>query len=286
MAEKRAERETDVLVIGTGLAGLRAAIEARRSGQRVLLVDKSLIGINNNTALAGGGFKAALPGFLDTSVEKQYDTPDQHFRDTVIYGEYVCDQPLVETLSLEAPARILELQEFNIPHFEALCTYGLRKPMILADGSATVDANPARGGQAVTLALAEECKRLGVKTIDGCILLALLAGPEGIAGALLYRIFGGTFITCRARAVVLATGGAGKCSASTIAPMLRRATAMPPPIASAPTRGNGIHPVLAAHHDGAGPAHVVPAAVRGAAAFGLSQHARRAVPRRHPHQER
>ena len=149
MSEKRTERETDVLVVGTGLAGLRAAIEARRVGQQVLLIDKNLIGINNNTALAGGGFKAALPGFLDTSVEKQYDTPDQHFSDTVMYGEYVADQSLVETLSLEAPAHILELQEFNIPHFEALCTYGMRKPMILADGSATVDANPSRGGQVV-----------------------------------------------------------------------------------------------------------------------------------------
>ena len=121
MAEKRAERETDVLVVGTGLAGLRAAIEARRCGQRVLLVDKSLIGINNNTALAGGGFKAALPGFLDTSVEKQYDTPEQHFRDTVIYGEYVCDQPLVETLSLEAPARILELRRNSTSRISKRC---------------------------------------------------------------------------------------------------------------------------------------------------------------------
>ena len=204
------QRETDVLVIGTGLAGLRAAIEARRFGQRVLLIDKALIGINNNTAMAGGGFKAALPNFLDTSVEKQYDTPDEHFHDTVEYGEFLGDQALVEILALEAPGRILELQEFDIPHYEALCTYGLPKPIELADGSTSVDANPSRGGQVVTKGLAEECKRLGVRMMPGCVLLDLLVGKEGVTGALLYRIYQGDFIVCRAASTILATGGAGE----------------------------------------------------------------------------
>lgn len=210
MARDWVERQTDVLVIGTGLAGLRAAIEARRFGPRVLLIDKALIGINNNTALAGGGFKGALPGVLDTSVEKQYDTPDEHFRDTVEYGEFLSDQSLVETLALEAPGRILELREFDIPYFEALCTYGQRQPIALADGSVHVEANPARGGQAVTKALVAACEMAGVKTIAGCVLLDLLQGPEGVAGALLYRIFGGQAIVCRAPSVVLATGGCGE----------------------------------------------------------------------------
>jgi succinate dehydrogenase/fumarate reductase flavoprotein subunit len=204
------ERETDVLIIGTGLAGLRAAIEARRFGQRVLMIDKALIGVNNNTALAGGGFKGALPGILDTEIEKQYDTPDEHFYDTVEYGEYLADQSLVEIMALEAPGRILELQEFNIPHFEALCSYGMEKPIILADGSTAVDANPARGGQVVTFGFVEECERLGVKTMNGCVLLALLEGPDGVVGALMYRIFNGTYFVCRAATTILATGGAGE----------------------------------------------------------------------------
>ena len=204
------ERETDVLIIGTGLAGLRAAIEAGRFGQKVVLVDKALIGVNNNTALAGGGFKAALPNFLDSTIEKQYDTPDQHFQDTIEYGEYLGDQSLVEIMALEAPGRILELQEFNIPHFEALCSYGLPQPINLADGSAQVDANPARGGQTVTKGLAEACRRLGVLTMPACILVDLLMGKHGVAGALLYRIYHGDFIVCRAASTILATGGAGE----------------------------------------------------------------------------
>ena len=210
MKKSWVKRETDVLIVGTGLAGLRAAIEARRSGQRVLLIDKSLIGVNNNTALAGGGFKAALPNFLDTKIEKQYDTPEEHFKDTVEYGEYLGDQTLVETMALEAPGRILELQEFGIPHFEALCTYGLPKPIDLADGSIRIDANPSRGGQVVTMGLAAECKRLGVKTIPACVLLDLLEGKDGVVGALLYRIYRGDFIICSAASTILATGGAGE----------------------------------------------------------------------------
>ena len=68
MSEKRKEIKPDVLVISTGAAGLRATIEARRYGAEVLVVDKSLIGVNNNTVFAGGRLKAALPGILDESM--------------------------------------------------------------------------------------------------------------------------------------------------------------------------------------------------------------------------
>jgi succinate dehydrogenase/fumarate reductase flavoprotein subunit len=60
MKNKKDLIETDVLVIGSGAAGLRAAIETKRYGADVMLVDKSLIGVNNNTAFAGGGLNAAL----------------------------------------------------------------------------------------------------------------------------------------------------------------------------------------------------------------------------------
>jgi succinate dehydrogenase/fumarate reductase flavoprotein subunit len=75
--------ETDVLVICSGAASLRAAIEAKRSKANVTVVDKSLNGVNNNTAFAGGGFKAALPGILNETRTKQYTTPEEHIVDTI-----------------------------------------------------------------------------------------------------------------------------------------------------------------------------------------------------------
>ena len=81
---RRVTLTVDVLVVGAGLAGLRAAAEARRFGAKVLLVDKGLTGLSGNSAFAGGGFKTCLPG-MDTLIEKQYLTPEGHFQDTIQY---------------------------------------------------------------------------------------------------------------------------------------------------------------------------------------------------------
>jgi len=106
--------ETDILIIGSGAAGLRAAIEARRYGADVTVLDKLVIGFNNNSTFAGGGFKAALPGIMEADAVSQYNTPREHFVDTVEYGAYVNNQRLVEALALDSPARVLELVEFGV----------------------------------------------------------------------------------------------------------------------------------------------------------------------------
>ena len=80
----------------------------------------------------------------------------------------------------------------------------------MSTGPAPVPVAPARGGQVLTKALVEECKRLGVKTLTGCLMLGLLTGKDGVVGALLYRIFGGQVILYRAASTILATGGAGE----------------------------------------------------------------------------
>ena len=75
----------DILIIGSGAAGLRAAIEARRYGADVTVLDKLVIGYNNNSTFAGGGFKAALPGIMEADAVSQYNTPREHFIDTKEY---------------------------------------------------------------------------------------------------------------------------------------------------------------------------------------------------------
>ena len=69
---------TDVLIVGTGGAGLRAAIEAKRYGVDVLLADKSLIGLNNNTRWSGAGIRAASRGGCAGGINSPYDSTLEH----------------------------------------------------------------------------------------------------------------------------------------------------------------------------------------------------------------
>ena len=82
--------ETDVLVIGGGLAALRAAISARQAGARVLVAVKRLLGRSGSSALTTGGYAAALP-----ALNKQ-DDARLHYIDTVVGGGYVNERALVQ----------------------------------------------------------------------------------------------------------------------------------------------------------------------------------------------
>ena len=79
--------ETDVLVIGGGGAGLRAAIVARKYGLNVLLVSKSRVGYGNNTAIAKGALNAA--GWAESE-----DSPEEHFKDTIKAGCFINNRRL------------------------------------------------------------------------------------------------------------------------------------------------------------------------------------------------
>lgn len=186
--------ETDVLIIGSGAAGLRAAIEAKRYEANVLVMDKSLIGLNNNTAFAGGGFKAALPS-LDTSTKKQYNTPEEHIIDTIKYGSYLNNQRLVEVLALEAPARLLELQEFGVKNFEKL-------PQVYNINS--------RAGSMLTKPLLTTCNGMGVNLCPHTVIYDIIAESGVIHGAVAFDCITGVKVAIKTNAIIMATGGAGE----------------------------------------------------------------------------
>src|ERR1700677_3903286 len=94
--------ETDVLVIGSGAAGMYAAIEATRGGARVLLVDRSLIGRGGATVMAQMTVAAALG-------EETPDDWHHHYADTIAAGRGLCDEKLAALLCEEAPDCIREL---------------------------------------------------------------------------------------------------------------------------------------------------------------------------------
>ena len=99
--------DTDVLVIGTGGAGLYAAIRASEAGQRVTILDKGLVGRSGGT-VSGAGVSAVGPW------SEPDDSVDVHFRDTVVGGSYLSDQPLVRVLTSEAQDRVREMESWGL----------------------------------------------------------------------------------------------------------------------------------------------------------------------------
>ena len=98
----------DVLVLGGGGAGLRAAIEAREMGADVMVVSKSRVGYGSNTFLAKGAFA------VGTGWREPRDNPEVHIKDTVIGGRFVNDQKVVATVAQEAGTQVAFLEKCGV----------------------------------------------------------------------------------------------------------------------------------------------------------------------------
>ena len=96
--------ESDVLIIGSGGAGLRAAIEAEAKGANVLIVSKAATGMKNATIVANGSFRAAVDGY----------TIEEHRKATMEGGKHLNDPALVDVLVSEGAERLLELREYSV----------------------------------------------------------------------------------------------------------------------------------------------------------------------------
>ncbi|MGQ9674136.1 MAG: FAD-dependent oxidoreductase [Chloroflexota bacterium] len=181
--------ETDVLVIGAGGAGLRAAIEARRAGARVLLVSKTPLGEGNCSAYAMGFFAAAVGG----------KSVDEHYSDTLEAGRGLNDERLVRVLVEEAPQRIAELSEFGVKWDETR-------------GGANFSryGPPGRMGIGLTHPLRAYAARIGVESQESIQVVDLIKSGSEVAGAVGFNFRSGQWHTYRAGAVVLATGGVGR----------------------------------------------------------------------------
>jgi succinate dehydrogenase / fumarate reductase flavoprotein subunit len=194
--------ECDVLVIGAGGAGLRAAIEASALGCRVALVTKSLLG-KAHTVMAEGGVAAAL-----AHVDPQ-DGWQVHFRDTMKGGSFLNHWRMAQLHAQEAPDRVRELE-----HWGALfdrTTDG--RILQRAFGGHTYKRLAHVGdrtGLEMIRTLQDRGVHQGMDVFMECAITKLFKDGDRIAGAFAYRRQDGAFLDFRAKAVVIATGGVGK----------------------------------------------------------------------------
>jgi succinate dehydrogenase / fumarate reductase flavoprotein subunit len=192
----------DVLVVGAGGAGLRAAIAAAADGVSVGLVCKSLLG-KAHTVMAEGGIAAAMGNVDDR------DDWKVHFADTMRGGQYINNWRMAELHAKEAPARVRELEAWGAlfdrtPDGRILQRNfgGHRYPRLAHVGDRT--------GLEMIRTLQDHGIHQGIDVHMEWTVLTLLTDGERVAGALAYDRERGRFRVFAAGAVVLATGGIGR----------------------------------------------------------------------------
>src|SRR5688500_14519534 len=192
----------DVVVIGAGGAGLRAAIESSAQGMKTAVLSKSLLG-KAHTVMAEGGMAAGRG-----NVDKR-DNWKVHFRDTMRGGKFLNVWRMAELHAKQAPTRVRELEEWGAVFDrtkEGLISQrnfgGHRYPRLAHVGDRT--------GLELIRSLQDHGVHQGIKFHMECTALELLLDGGRIAGALAYWRETGRFVLFRCKAVIMATGGGGK----------------------------------------------------------------------------
>lgn len=193
----------DVVVIGAGGAGLRAAIEASAQGAKTALVCKSLLG-KAHTVMAEGGVAAALANV---------DTRDQwevHFRDTMKGGKFLNQWKMARIHAQEAPQRVRELEQWGAVFDRTKDGRILQRnfgghtyPRLAHVGDRT--------GLEMIRTLQDKGVHQGIDVHMECTIRKLLKDGERISGCFGYQRESGRFVVFRTKTIVLATGGIGRC---------------------------------------------------------------------------
>jgi succinate dehydrogenase / fumarate reductase flavoprotein subunit len=192
----------DVLIIGAGGAGLRAALGALAQGAKVGVVCKSLLG-KAHTVMAEGGIAAAM-GNVDSA-----DNWRTHFRDTMRGGKFLNDWRMAQIHAQEAPERVHELEQWGALFDRtkdgeilqrAFGGHTFRRLAHVGD----------RTGLEMIRTLQDRGVQMGIDVYMECTISRLLNDGDRVAGAFGYWREQGRFVLFRAKSIVLATGGIGK----------------------------------------------------------------------------
>ena len=192
-----------MIVIGAGGAGLRAAIECSAMGSKTALICKSLLG-KAHTVMAEGGVAAAL-----ANVESE-DNWRTHFQDTIFGGKYLNNWRMAEIHAKEAPDRVNELEKWGAV-FDRTAE---GKIMQRAFGGHTYKRLAHVGdrtGLELIRTLQDKGIHQGIDVYMECTITRLLKDGDRVCGAFGYWRETGRFVVFKAKSVILATGGLGKC---------------------------------------------------------------------------
>lgn len=192
----------DILVIGAGGAGLRAAIEASANGVSVGLVCKSLLG-KAHTVMAEGGVAAAV-----ANVDK-HDNWQTHFKDTTIGGKFLNNWRMAELHAKEAPERVLELERWGAL-FDRTSEGKIIQRAFGGHTNKRLSHVGDRTGLEMIRTLQDKGVHMGIDIYMECTITRLLKDDGKISGAFGYWRESGKFVIFRAKSIILATGGIGK----------------------------------------------------------------------------
>ena len=194
---------TDVLIIGSGGAGSRAAIEVDNAGLKATIVSKGLSFRSGCTGMAEGGYNAVFK-----TVDKD-DSIDAHIHDTLKGGSYLNDKKLVEILVNESPKRLIDLENYGA--------------LFDRQESGEIDQRPFGGqsfrrtcyqgdrtGAELLNALKEEIIRRDIECIEEVMITSLITDGDEVIGATGLDLKDSSLIYFKAKATILASGGAGQ----------------------------------------------------------------------------
>lgn len=206
--------DTDVLIIGGGLAGLRAAIAAAEVGVRVTVACKRQAARSGNTIVAECGIAVASP-----KVDPE-DSVAQHLEDTLKSGKGLCDDRLARLLAEHAEKEVFALSRYGVVFGRDQAEHLLRgqPPGHTRRRSVRAESDhlPQNArGQSLTLPLLQYGQQMGITFLDRTPIVQLVARHSALQGAVAVDEANERYVYIRARAVVMAAGGTGQIFAST-----------------------------------------------------------------------